>query len=218
MKRSFLHIFFQLHTHEKSKKDFVVEFIDVGKSRHPETRTVFYHQVNGIILVHDLFNKKSFRNLSGWINEIMSTIWKDENTTVNTPITPIKDVSKGNLPFARGATSRRNPVGQEQSGGISISIGAPNISKIPVLIVGTKLDLVNGVAPTYDQDDLVKEYEAQLVNLSTLNHLTSPYSNTEAGENDMFTFFYDKVIASKNVKPYPSSDDHLKQGIKIPYF
>ena len=35
-------------------------------------RFIFYNNVNGIILVHDLTNFKSLQNLSKWLNDVLS--------------------------------------------------------------------------------------------------------------------------------------------------
>lgn len=50
-----------------------VEYWDIGGSAsHENTRQVFYDNIHGIILVHDLTNKKSEANLSKWLTEITS--------------------------------------------------------------------------------------------------------------------------------------------------
>jgi hypothetical protein len=51
-----------------------VEFIDVGgSSNHKSSRNMFYHQINGIILVHDVSNRKSYYNLWNWVSEIIES-------------------------------------------------------------------------------------------------------------------------------------------------
>jgi Rab-like protein 3 len=55
------------------QKTFWVEFWDIGGSLgHKNTRAVFYSQINGIILVHDLTNRKSCENLTSWLMEIIN--------------------------------------------------------------------------------------------------------------------------------------------------
>lgn len=47
-----------------AQKAFFIEFFDVGGSlSHKNSRSVFYQQANGIILVHDCTNRKSHENL-----------------------------------------------------------------------------------------------------------------------------------------------------------
>ncbi|GAB6030386.1 hypothetical protein CHUAL_007264 [Chamberlinius hualienensis] len=59
------------------QKTFFVELWDVGGSNsHCNSRSVFYSSVHGIILVHDLTNRKSEQNLRKWLTEILV---KDSN-------------------------------------------------------------------------------------------------------------------------------------------
>ncbi|CAG8781398.1 23136_t:CDS:2, partial [Cetraspora pellucida] len=62
----------KMHTHSRNNKPYFVEFIDVGgTSKHKSSRNMFYHQINGIILVHDVSNRKSYHNLWKWIAEMI---------------------------------------------------------------------------------------------------------------------------------------------------
>nr|XP_061799613.1 rab-like protein 3 isoform X1 [Nerophis lumbriciformis] len=65
------------------EKTFYIELWDVGgsvgsASSIKSTRAVFYNSVNGIILVHDLTNKKSSQNLYRWSLEALN---KDSSPT-----------------------------------------------------------------------------------------------------------------------------------------
>uniref|UniRef100_A0A1Q3G2T8 Rab-like protein 3 n=1 Tax=Culex tarsalis TaxID=7177 RepID=A0A1Q3G2T8_CULTA len=110
----------KLHEYKEgtpSQNSFFVELWDVGGSiSHKNTRGVFYQPTNGIILVHDLTNKKSHENLQRWLIEILN---KDG-----------KDVLKGGDAFDidpeqfLGSTQFKN-------------------SQIPILVIGTKLDLLD---------------------------------------------------------------------------
>lgn len=58
---------------------YFVELWDVGGSKHHcNTRHVFYNPCHGVILIHDLTNKKSENNLREWLHELM-----DRDTTRN---------------------------------------------------------------------------------------------------------------------------------------
>jgi Rab-like protein 3 len=49
------------------QKTYFIELWDIGGSlSHKYSRSVFYSQINGIILVHDLTNRKSLENLKNW--------------------------------------------------------------------------------------------------------------------------------------------------------
>ena len=48
------------------------ELCDVGGSHsHRNSRHVFYNNFHGIILVHDLANRKSQQNLDLWLKEVL---------------------------------------------------------------------------------------------------------------------------------------------------
>lgn len=48
------------------------DFLKGGSLSHKLARSIFYQQVNGIILVHDLTNRKSQENLKSWLVEILN--------------------------------------------------------------------------------------------------------------------------------------------------
>lgn len=69
----------RLHHHPPSTRHYWLEFIEVPSlTSHPASRKVFYQSVNGIILVHDLSNKKSYGNLWKWIGEVMEGRGRDD--------------------------------------------------------------------------------------------------------------------------------------------
>lgn len=56
-----------------NQKTYFVELWDVGgSSSHRNTRSVFYNPTHGIILVHDLTNRKSEQNLQKWLAEVLN--------------------------------------------------------------------------------------------------------------------------------------------------
>ena len=67
---------FKLHEYKAgtpAEKTFFVELCDVGGwSAHQNSRSIFYNPVHGVILVHDLTNRKSEVNLRKWAAEILS--------------------------------------------------------------------------------------------------------------------------------------------------
>ncbi|XP_078327841.1 rab-like protein 3 isoform X3 [Crassostrea virginica] len=55
------------------EKTFFVEMWDIGGSTsHQNSRSIFYNSVQGIILVHDLSNRKSHQNLRKWLAEVIN--------------------------------------------------------------------------------------------------------------------------------------------------
>ncbi|XP_062533207.1 rab-like protein 3 isoform X2 [Armigeres subalbatus] len=71
----------KLHEYKEgtpSQNTFFIELWDVGGSiSHKNTRGVFYNPTHGIVLVHDLTNKKSHENLQRWLLEILNKDGKD---------------------------------------------------------------------------------------------------------------------------------------------
>ena len=47
-----------------------IEFLEVGGSSNKLSRSVFYEKFQGVLLVYDVTNVRSFRNLSGWLDEV----------------------------------------------------------------------------------------------------------------------------------------------------
>lgn len=66
----FLH---QYHQGKPEQRSYFIELWDVGGYKtHALARSVFYDLYQGIILVHDLTNRKSFLNLRGWLGEVLA--------------------------------------------------------------------------------------------------------------------------------------------------
>lgn len=91
---------------------------------HKNSRNVFYTPTNGIILVHDLTNRKSHGNLREWLFEILSKEGKDT-------------YKQGNS----GMTGHSSSCGGDGNGfDPEEFVGA---AQIPILVMGTKLDLLD---------------------------------------------------------------------------
>ncbi|CAE1247085.1 RABL3 [Acanthosepion pharaonis] len=74
----FLFLLFCTKLHEykagtASERTYFVELWEVGGTNiHANSRYIFYNTVHGIILVHDLTNKKSHQNLRKWLCEALN--------------------------------------------------------------------------------------------------------------------------------------------------
>ncbi|XP_064612583.1 rab-like protein 3 isoform X2 [Liolophura sinensis] len=56
-----------------SEKTYFLELWDIGGSTsHANSRSIFYNPVHGVILVHDLTNRKSHQNLRKWLAEVLN--------------------------------------------------------------------------------------------------------------------------------------------------
>ncbi|XP_009381243.2 small GTPase LIP1-like isoform X2 [Musa acuminata AAA Group] len=57
-----------------AQRDFFVELWDVsGHERYKDCRSLFYTQINGVIFVHDLTQRRTKSNLQRWASEIATT-------------------------------------------------------------------------------------------------------------------------------------------------
>lgn len=77
----------KLHEYKEgtpAQQTFFIELFDIaGSISHQNTRGVFYNPTHGIILVHDLTNRKSHENLQRWLYEIINKDGKDIGRTTN---------------------------------------------------------------------------------------------------------------------------------------
>ncbi|KAJ4878618.1 putative GTP-binding protein [Raphanus sativus] len=57
-----------------SERDFFVELWDVsGHDRYKDCRSLFYSQINGVIFVHDLSQRRTKTSLQKWASEVAAT-------------------------------------------------------------------------------------------------------------------------------------------------
>ncbi|RLN20536.1 hypothetical protein BBJ28_00019313 [Nothophytophthora sp. Chile5] len=73
-----LRIGLQLHQYRENgfgaEREVFVEFVDVGgHQKYALSRAAFYHDVHGVIFVHDLSNARSCEHLRSWSLEIAAT-------------------------------------------------------------------------------------------------------------------------------------------------
>lgn len=82
----------KLHEYKEDtsyQKTYFIEFFDIGGSlSHKLARNVFYQQLNGIILVHDLTNRKSQDNLKSWLVEILNKDTKSGSSLLDDDFDP----------------------------------------------------------------------------------------------------------------------------------
>ncbi|XP_066962500.1 rab-like protein 3 isoform X3 [Macrobrachium rosenbergii] len=152
-----------------SQRQYFIELWDVGGSNsHKNARHVFYNPVHGIILVHDLTNRKSQLNLRQWLSEIL-----------------IREGggSRSRLPLVEGFDA-------EQFGGFTQVYG---IKKLPVFVVGTKQDLVAEVRPSLRvrSSTIADECAADEISVNTHDQRSLAPGSSNAVK---LSRFFDKVI------------------------
>ncbi|XP_037810335.1 rab-like protein 3 isoform X1 [Lucilia sericata] len=120
----------KLHEYKEGtaqQKPYFIELFDIGGSlSHKNTRSVFYTPTHGIILVHDLTNRKSHSNLREWLFEILNKEGKD--------------TYKGGSSIAGNSGQTACLINDANGFDPEEFVGA---TQIPILVMGTKLDLVD---------------------------------------------------------------------------
>lgn len=162
-------------------KNFFLEFWDVGGSAsHENSRSIFYNGVNGLILVHDLTNKKSFTNLRRWLAEVLGS-------------------GKESVLSTKQQKQPSSPNNKESWFEFSIDMGEEYDSEqfagnqIPVIIIGTKLDQA-GTARILNSSrslHLAEEIGADMINLNCTD--LKQFNPGSVNARKLCAFF-DKVI------------------------
>ncbi|THD24663.1 Rab protein 3 [Fasciola hepatica] len=135
------------------ERPFFVELWDIGGSNaHANTRAIFYQNLHGLILVYDCTNSKSQLHLKNWLHEVIQSAPNNNFETVNNGASSSGLSKVGHL-FSYFASQDdllsgvrlRSPDYNENDANSLRSTDTPAL-RFPVLIVGTKLDLLNKLA------------------------------------------------------------------------
>lgn len=160
-----------------SQRPYFVELWDVGGSgSHRNARHVFYTPVHGIILTHDLTNRKSQVNLHRWLAEVL-------------------------LRDAGGGVGSGGGGGRRSTSALVEDFDAENFggfAQVPVFVVGTKSDLL-GTYRSYNRgrsSTIAEECSADEINVNTQD----PRSLAPGSSNAVkLSRFLDKVIEKQAV-------------------
>ncbi|VDM03696.1 unnamed protein product [Schistocephalus solidus] len=130
---------------------YFIELWDIGGSAgHKNARYVFYDNIQGIILVHDLTNKKSELHLSKWLNELIAT----------DSLEVICHSADGNASPEATANSRTaKTYSSFDLRGFWRDSTPPPVSRppaVPILVVGTKMDLAGELNNTSAVSNFVR--------------------------------------------------------------
>ncbi|CAO3564181.1 unnamed protein product [Mortierella alpina] len=154
-----------------------IEFYDISGSpsvRHEKSRTMFYRDVpyQGILLVHDLCNRRSYDNLWKWIGDYLEA--------------------------SSSSAAPRWPSQQQGFNSTSHHGARSGELGIPLLVVGTKTDVANS---TYDQhksslstsfgQDLVDKYGGEAISVCSISPAEfMPNSSTMIA----FNLFFNSIV------------------------
>lgn len=166
-----------------AEQTYCLEIWDIGASNsHTSSRFIFYSGVNGIIMVHDLTNRKSLQNLNKWMNEVIN---QDPN---------LSGVTVG-------------------SGNVSSYDSAQNYGtfSIPVIMVGTKLDLIDDSK----RRDIARRSAMVADDFGCseiyLDSAQSQFLAPGSGNAVKLTRFFDKVVEDAKQKRVTSRGDLTPQ-------
>ena len=116
-----------------------IELFDVGGHRkYALSRSTFYRDLDGLLLVFDCSNTKSYTHLSRWIAELV------QHSTDDTAHHTLNNNNSHNHDSHR-------------------QTGSSDLSSLPVLAVGTKSDLMDGKAGLFDS---MRDYGLDMVMMS----------------------------------------------------
>lgn len=165
----------KLHEYKEGTKDqktFFIEFWDIGGSHiHRNARSVFYHPCHGAILVHDLTNRKSEKNLHKWLKEITNKRErKDSNAS--------SSVSSPNTTILIDELDQESIIGN---------------NSIPLLVIGTKLDQLDERKPYSSYNSLGAD--EIILDCRETRYLAAGTSNAVK-----LSRFFDRVIENRSHK------------------
>jgi len=178
----------KLHYYSENGRFYWIEFIDVcGKAKFEASRNLFYSQIDGLILVHDVTNKNSYTNLKKWCQEFAGRNGDDTclSSSNGTGSQYATDGSSG-IPNLRLRFDDLEEGGEDSS---ELEIGG--LISLPVLIVGNKEDQLNS------KDMLQRSSIADAVSAKNVLSLSALNQNTFSAESInhfKFTSFINKII------------------------
>ena len=159
-----------------TQRSSFIELWDVGGSRsHFVARQLLYAGFHGIILVHDLTNRKSHENLRKWLSEVFTS--KDLS----------RDCGSG---FSLSALFGAPPTYEN----IDFDLEAFVVKNIPVLVVATKLDLASTPTRRSRSSSVAQECHAEEILVDCNQARSFAPASTNAVK---LSRFLDKVVERK---------------------
>lgn len=143
-----------------------IELFDVGGHRkYALSRSTFYRDVDGLLLVFDCSNTKSYTHLSRWIAELVQHNASNSSSGSHT------------LTSSQHYHDRDDQPQQAST----------DLSSLPVLAVGTKSDLMDGKAALFDS---MRDYGLDMVMLSAKAGGTSAGGGDSSTLHALLPFFH----------------------------
>jgi GTPase SAR1 family protein len=177
------HLDIKLYNYEKTNRNYYLEFIETNnRCKHPKSREMFYKDIKGIILVHDLSNNKSYKNLWKWLKEIIHSETFKSSDSYN------------------GIKSSNNDLD------LKIEVESPDIKlSVPLLVVGNKADLVTEQY-RINKSDIANTFNGTSVCMTSTSLDVSSISY--ATNYNVFYNFYNQVIEHSDTMAYNVSKQY----------
>lgn len=160
-----------------SERTCLLELWDIGGSRsHFVARPILYTGFHGIILVHDLTNRKSHENLRKWLSEVFSP----------------RDMTKETITssFSISALFGAPPTYECMDFDKELFIE----KNVPVLVIGCKLDLASEQNRRERSSSIAQECGAEEIFVDCHNEKSFAPASTNSVK---LSRFFDKVVERK---------------------
>lgn len=176
-------------------KSSCIELWDIGGSKnHYVARRILYNNFHGIILVHDVTNRKSHDNLRKWLSEVFSSELSKE---------PPVGFCYWLASIFFGA-----PASYE---GIDFDPEALTRRRIPVLVVGTKSDCTNMNA-FKSRSLIAQECSAEEIFVDCTNDRSLAPATTNAVE---LSKFFDRVVSRRETYNAYYTDNAIPSSVIV---
>lgn len=184
-----------------------LEFWDVsGHRKYLSSRPLFYRDINAILLVFDLMNRKSYENIRKWIREIVKV---DATRGIEEERSGEAHNSGGGgggginssphqSPALRPSASPPSPALLGSGSSPSPLVSA--LGSLPVLLIGTKADLYRPRAAEQGSYESVKDFGLDCVHLSAFDEGAESHSSLAQLDK-----FFERVCARKMARATDSA-------------
>ncbi|XP_023883909.1 small GTPase LIP1 isoform X3 [Quercus suber] len=224
-----------------AERDFFVELWDVsGHDRYKDCRSLFYSQINGIIFVHDLSQRRTKTSLQKWATEITA------NGTFSAPLgsggpfgLPVPYIVIGNKADIAAKEGTRGSSGNlvdaarqwvEKQGLLPSSEELPLTESFP----GSGGLLAAAKEARYDKEAVVKFFRSVCILGSFLQRVShrldedlsdedQSYKNTSSLSDDPYKYnVFPPLPAQRNLTPpptlYPQQPVSVSESYSLPRF
>ncbi|XP_072965572.1 small GTPase LIP1 [Typha angustifolia] len=194
-----------------TERNFFVELWDVsGHERYKDCRSLFYTQINGVIFIHDLSQRKTKANLQKWVSEI---------ATMGSFSAPLGSGGPGGLPVPYLVIANKADIaareGTRVSSGNLVDVARQWVEKQGLLPSSEELPLVESFPGSssllaaakegrYDKEALIKFFRMLIRRRYFSDELPAPNAWSVASQPN-------SILSGDNL----SDDDQIQKRFSI---